>query len=206
MTSISVRIICLLVVSGWVVDGIKLNLLRQILIRGVSNPPLAMVINLPLCGGMVRDWRDISTRTGSILILNMKSPDELIAHFGLQPLQRVALTRNQMEYIQSDAQKAEMYFITAISVELFKNHKSPSSRCFGYHPTLEKAQQAVVENQGEMYECLYDYIVIEKYSPGCHTLADDKTYWYKWEHPDWKPLKDDETPSWAKGIINWAIG
>jgi len=35
----------------------------------------------------------------------MKTPDELIQQFALQPLQKVALTREQIKAIQDDARK-----------------------------------------------------------------------------------------------------
>jgi hypothetical protein len=83
-------------------------------------------------------------------------------------------------------------------------------RTFGHFPTLELAQAAVARNDGEMYECLYNYLVIEEIGYGIHALvegwAEDKPlrqWWYRWEHPNWVPMK---IPAWSVGVVNWSIG
>jgi hypothetical protein len=42
------------------------------------------------------------------------------------------------------------------------------TQTFGHFPTLKEAQAAVARNDGEMYECLYNYLVIEEVAYGIY--------------------------------------
>lgn len=84
-----------------------------------------------------------------------------------------------------------------------------SPRCFGFYYFLPFAEQAVKENRGDMEECHYSYIVIEKIGAGIHAHATD-IKWYKWTYN--KENFDDE-PFWEQcerpkgeqfdGIVNF---
>jgi len=98
-----------------------------------------------------------------------------------------------------------MYFITAICndsrSDYFRN-----TRCFGYYKLALDSIKAVTENRGDMNECLYDYIVIEKIDEGIHTSPSNEI-WFKWDEFD----KDSrwivtDKPAWSQGYINWSIG
>jgi hypothetical protein len=92
-----------------------------------------------------------------------------------------------------------MFFITAIvSDEKFRRN----CRTFGYGPDLLTVLDYVKQNTGDMYECLYDYLVIEKIGPGIHAEA-EQFAWYKWEHPKWVKC---ERPIEFAHLVNWAIG
>lgn len=91
-----------------------------------------------------------------------------------------------------------IYTLTAIqspSTERF------NSRCWGYYFKLEQARKAAKYDYGAMNDCMYDYLVIERFKPGvltCGTFVD----WYKYDL-GWKKIK---MPEQFKGLINFGIG
>lgn len=89
----------------------------------------------------------------------------------------------------------EIYILSSVQKD------TKSIRCFGYYGELENAKKAVEQNLGGMHEQLYDFLVIEKFKPGVHTVG-EIVQWYKWNH-SWEPI---ERPRWAEGIVNWGIG
>jgi len=97
-----------------------------------------------------------------------------------------------------------MYFITALQSN--PRPGQPYKRCFGFHLDLFTAIDSVSDNVGNMHECIYDYIVIEHFSPGIHPIADNDV-WFRWSEDapvGW--AKMDHKPSEFEGIINFAIG
>ena len=108
----------------------------------------------------------------------------------------------------------EIWFLTAIHVNEKKMLRHPIydeikvekfTRTFGYYSGYQKALKAVEANTGNMCECLYNYLVMEKIGEGVHAIADDDVTWFKWnaKKNGWVPCA---RPEWAKGIINWALG
>lgn len=105
------------------------------------------------------------------------------------------------------------WFITAIHVDASKILRHPKgwikvekfTRTFGYYNKYQHALRAVKKNYGNMCECLYNYLIMEKIGEGIHAIADDKTYWFKWDDAKnkWTPC---DKPEWAMGMINWALG
>lgn len=66
-----------------------------------------------------------------------------------------------------------MYFITSIyEPHKYSINQLHSDRCFGYYDTELKAKEAVRQNRGEMQECLYNFLVIEKIGQGIHAMAE----------------------------------
>jgi hypothetical protein len=96
-----------------------------------------------------------------------------------------------------------MYFITAIVSSDTVNGKVPFKRTFGYGLDKETALHYVRTNLGNMHECLYDYLVIERIKPGIHSVC-DHDIWFHWTGKRWK--HQGKKPLFAKGLINWAIG
>lgn len=92
-----------------------------------------------------------------------------------------------------------MWFITAIDSQY---HRRGAIRTFGFFKNISDAQSAVENNQGEMHECLYDYLVLEKIDCGIHPLAQEEI-WYTWKDERWTPC---EEPEWANATTNWALG
>ena len=59
-----------------------------------------------------------------------------------------------------------------------------------------------MENRGDMHECLYDYIVIEKVGEGIHPIPNQEI-WFAWKDEGWQQT---DKPEWSKGYIGWSIG
>lgn len=113
------------------------------------------------------------------------------------------------------------FFVTAIAYypeDKEKRYDKPykCTHTFGHFPSLETAQGAVDRNEGEMCECLYNYLVIEEVAYGIYGRIssadlDDPNkgeLWYEWQHPDgqeghWVKMNK---PSWSQGTIGWSIG
>lgn len=91
-----------------------------------------------------------------------------------------------------------MYFITSIVSDEKFRHK----RTFGYALDLSTATDYVDCNAGNMQECLYDYLLIEKIGPGICSEA-EQIAWYKWEYPHWVKCK---RPIEFSHVVNWSIG
>ena len=94
-----------------------------------------------------------------------------------------------------------MYFITVIV------SKDRSTRTWGYFENLKDALHAVNTNQFNMHECLYDYILIEKFNEGIPAWYDEsfKPIWGKWNitKNGWKYC---QSPKFSRGIIHYGIG
>lgn len=103
----------------------------------------------------------------------------------------------------------QIWFLTSIWVEILAIHPttgeiktSRETRTFGYYRGFQKALQAVKDNRGNMHECLYQYLVMERIGEGVHALVEDE-HWFKWSDKQWVFT---EKPRWAIGFANWAIG
>jgi hypothetical protein len=98
------------------------------------------------------------------------------------------------------------YFITAISY--LPHKKQTPSRCFGYFSSLERAQKAVKNNENDLEECLYNYLIIEKIRSGLNPFTDGEKdeWWYKWDDSLNKWVWISEAPNFASCICNWALG
>lgn len=103
----------------------------------------------------------------------------------------------------------QIWFLTSVWAEVIATHPvtgeiktKRDTRTFGYYRGFQKALQAVKDNRGNMHECLYQYLVMERIGEGIHALADD-AQWFKWTGRRWMPSL---RPEWARGFTNWAIG
>lgn len=102
-----------------------------------------------------------------------------------------------------------MYFITAMSnilntkdrfdSEEYKNH---SARCFGYYVKKEDAIEAVKMNNSDMWETIYNFVIIEKIEEGIHGFA-EVIGWFEYniEKDEYEPIEVGRT-----GFSNYAIG
>jgi hypothetical protein len=104
---------------------------------------------------------------------------------------------------------AQIWFLTAIWAEVIAKHPKTGevlskrvSRTFGYYRGFPSALKAVKENTGNMHECLYTHLVMERIGEGVHALTKDEQ-WFRWFRNKWTPC---EKPDWARGIVNWAVG
>jgi hypothetical protein len=79
-------------------------------------------------------------------------------------------------------------------------------RCVGYYHKLEDAKEAVENNHCGIFECIYDYCVIEATHQGIYGgLRDEfnKEYWYEWKDDGYKEI---EKPEEFKNSVCFGIG
>jgi hypothetical protein len=98
-----------------------------------------------------------------------------------------------------------IWFVTSIYLAHAEDKESPwraeAKRTF---LTEEEALDAVAQNRGNMHECLYNYLVIERTPSGIHALAESEQ-WYQWNETDNKWAFCTK-PTMLEGIISWAVG
>lgn len=88
-----------------------------------------------------------------------------------------------------------------------------TTRVFGFFHTLREARTAVRHNSGEMNECFYKWLLIEKVVPGTFPLCVIMN-WYIWngKNKTWVPAKKNpEFASFGPGIsgcpvCNFSVG
>jgi hypothetical protein len=96
-----------------------------------------------------------------------------------------------------------MYFLTSICSTETYNPVFVEKRTFGFFLDLNKAEESVKNNEGNLNECLYDFLVIEEIGEGIHSPSQQEI-WYAWNNKNWEKL--NEKPEWATGTTNWALG
>jgi len=93
---------------------------------------------------------------------------------------------------------SHIYTITAITKD------SETTRCFGFFFNETDARISAFGNYGDLQECLYDYLVIEKQLGGIHALA-EIVQWYQWsdstEH--WEECEYPFIRKFVGTITNW---
>ena len=91
-----------------------------------------------------------------------------------------------------------MYFITGFTkYEIDEKTHVPnirSSRTFGYYMSASDAKRAVKHNSCDIFESMYDYVVIEHIEEGLYQLASGRLF-FKWNHEkqqyeEIEPIKD----------------
>lgn len=101
-----------------------------------------------------------------------------------------------------------VFFVTVLSMDRHERRIMRNSRTWGFFYDFEVAERVVLENQTDIYECLYDYAVIEEYSQGILRLPKEKQ-WYKavyrkgQNNPRVVKVKK---PSALKRVVCFAIG
>lgn len=101
------------------------------------------------------------------------------------------------------------FFITAMTAILTLDTKFDSveaknhdSRCFGYFEKLSDAEEAVRKNRADMWETMYEYIVIERIGQGIHPVA-EPVGWFQFDIDSrtYQPITVGRT-----GFTNYALG
>ena len=97
------------------------------------------------------------------------------------------------------------WFITGVANE--GRLSTSNTRCWGFFDDFAEAEQAVLVNDGDIYECEYQYMVIEGHKMGVMGImsADQYRHWYRWSK-DEKKFFSVDTPDWAVNIVGWGIG
>ena len=77
------------------------------------------------------------------------------------------------------------------------------NRSVGWFPTLDRAEEVVMNNEGDIYECgYYNYCVIEKVSPGLYPDV-SREEWFEWKNGGYTLIPK---PDWLKDSLNFGIG
>jgi len=83
--------------------------------------------------------------------------------------------------------KREMVIWVITTIRVKKDAKDEddviwrSTRSIGFTSTYELAEEMVLENANDMYECgYYRYVVIEETWEGAHRYRPDKEVWFEW--------------------------
>lgn len=81
------------------------------------------------------------------------------------------------------------------------------TRCVGFYYDMESAEEAVIENRCDIFECLYDYAVIEQTPQGVYgtSSSEYKRWFYKYDHDNNKYVPIEE-PECVKHIYGFGIG
>lgn len=102
-----------------------------------------------------------------------------------------------------------IWFLTALWVEIICKHPTSGEiktkrdcHTFGYYRGFDKAYNAVTKNMGDMHECLYQYLVMERIGEGVHSPTTE-AIWFKFGRKKWNRCLQ---PQWARGFTNWALG
>jgi hypothetical protein len=81
----------------------------------------------------------------------------------------------------------KIYLVTTVHIEypVCRSHRfDPNiirNRSVGWFPTLERAEEVVVSNEGDIYEAgHYNHCVIEEVVPGLYPHI-TREEWFKWE-------------------------
>lgn len=78
------------------------------------------------------------------------------------------------------------------------------TRTFGFKNSYADAYKAICANDGNMQECLYDYLVLEYIEEGIHPMVLSKK-WFKWDKDNNKWI-EYIAPEELKNITNFALG
>lgn len=112
---------------------------------------------------------------------------------------------------------APIYLVTVMIVDE-EGRQRRGRRTWGWHPTLDDAKQAVMTNDGDMFENDYNLVVIEEAYAGSLTLAENRWWFEVVRDPKEDPegaergwicasgAKEIPEPAWAKHTINFGIG
>lgn len=122
------------------------------------------------------------------------------------------VSRNIDRWVAQDQKEYQRthWFVTAIqSGQREKDGEDTwiGSRTFGFLPTYEMAEDAVLNNDGDIHEETFNWVVIEEIEWGtlAMSVGEYAEQWYVW-NPVYKKYHQAHKPKWAEGVINWAVG
>lgn len=97
-----------------------------------------------------------------------------------------------------------MYFITTIQE---KNGKIKDSRCVGYLKSEYEAVRIVTNNSYDIFENLYNYVVIEKLEEGIYQYDQNPQWFELYTDVEGNPkYRKIEKPEWTCGFCGFGIG
>jgi len=97
----------------------------------------------------------------------------------------------------------EMYFISMIRG--FDKYGTNGNRCVGYFETFQEAEEAVINNDCDIYEAgYYPYAVIEGVKPGLYAIS-EKSFWYQY-NKETKKYEKIKFPEILSHFMGFTIG
>lgn len=94
------------------------------------------------------------------------------------------------------------WFLTVMNGPHDKDYRK---RTWGFFDNFEEAEQAVMMNDADIWECEYDYAVLEEHYMGTLAMGTGKMSWYKYNRITEMYEKIDK-PEWSKNVCHWGIG
>ena len=99
----------------------------------------------------------------------------------------------------------KIYTVTAIRIKpeskTIDDFINSQSRCFGWFSSLRKAMGAVLENENDIEERYYNYVVVETSLEGIHGFDIEKRrFWFKWNNSD-STFEECKEPEIAQKIL-----
>lgn len=85
--------------------------------------------------------------------------------------------------------------------------KTVGSRVWGWFSTFEKAEDIILNNRADVFECSYDYACVEEVKEG-FVSAHKVMQWYKAVYKDGLPpvISKCDTPEDFKNTVNFSMG
>jgi hypothetical protein len=94
----------------------------------------------------------------------------------------------------------KIYTITTI--KSIKFDEPSGSRCVGWFNKYYEAENCVLKNVCDIYECgYYPFAIIEEFFEGIYQIP-DKEVWFKWENEGYVKC---EKPDEAKSVCCWGM-
>lgn len=108
---------------------------------------------------------------------------------------------------QQPAKAPPIYTVTVMKRD--ESRQIDRQRTWGWYSKFEDAQDAVLSNATDMFECnYYNIALIEEVPEGILALA-EKRWWFKatYNGEEFNPaVAAIEPPEWAEGIVNYSMG
>jgi hypothetical protein len=78
-------------------------------------------------------------------------------------------------------------------------------RCWGFFDDFIQAEQAVINNDSDIYECEYEYAVLEEHHMGTIAMGTGRMFWYRYNQ-DTEQYEKIDPPKWSQNVVHWGIG
>ena len=109
-----------------------------------------------------------------------------------------------LAYCFPDKKLNTHFFVTTVHVV---NGQWKDVRCWGYSSSFHIAEEAVINNYGDMYEASNQYAVIEEMTATVCTMhpINGIVQWYVWCDCN-EQYERCAVPEWAVNVVHWSIG
>ena len=102
----------------------------------------------------------------------------------------------------SKENRLTIYTVTTI---MHPEASSSGERCIGFFEDYQTAEDAVLKNSVDMWETIYDWVVIEKVKEGFYS-HDIHSKWFHWEGKGYEDGKYVPVENPEPRVVGWGIG